>query len=849
LDPIARALLTAGAIFLVLLLFGRARLVLSLYRVRLSGLEDDTAQPGPITPFEQAAIGELEALGFAKTHEWTDTTGTRPARVLFFAHAQQPAFAELQLRGSTLFGYPVFFFSFEPGRPPLSTINRIGWFEVGSASSMNTVDARVDTLEAHWAAHCARSGAASAMDPSEAARIVREAGARMRADSLARGLWVRGRDHVHLSLASAIRVAVALRRERPLLSRPYRSPVTTGDFVVPFLCDQLAAQERQDAGRSGSGTLKAAMLLASMVLGLVLWGVVFDWQTAVVLVGVLLVHESGHALAMRAFGWSDLHMFFVPFMGAVVTGGRPRELPAWKETIVLLAGPVPGLVAGLVVLAAPWAALPGVRSAALMAVIVNAFNLLPLTPLDGGRLVEIALFSRWPRARIVFSALSVVGLAVVAFRLESAAVGAIAFLMAMSFRHQLALAGLEHAVIADRTPGPLEERVCRVVVERRAGAGAPVRLALSNAILQRRRIRPARGFESAAILVALAVAWWAAAPSVALVLQSTAPARHAAPAVRSADQEAFDRAWRGARPVQVADEWNLLLVREQLLKPGDPRHRDIDWLRTQMLSHGERAEAVDRWLAGGGDGHFERRDGVLRRELDARFDDVSTLPPVQRILPLRTAIAWADGLRPQLVAPTIAIRLRLAESTDLAGDVAAARRQLADAARLAEHADDCACERVEVARAHAWFALSHDLPGEALEVLEAASPALVGGAPDDRLAIDHAWARLLAGTTSAGLAEMRAAYHAEQLEPGHRVDDDFDAFGAMDLAVALSLAGRADEARALALGPARQGCDFDARPARDVVDEGPWQALRMRRRAELAMRWCAAPAADRPAER
>lgn len=39
----------------------------------------------------------------------------------------------------------------------------------------------------------------------------------------------------------------------------------------------------------------------------------------------------------------------------------------------------------------------------LLTLVVNAFNLLPLTPLDGGRVVESLLFARLPAMRLVFA--------------------------------------------------------------------------------------------------------------------------------------------------------------------------------------------------------------------------------------------------------------------------------------------------------------------------------------------------------------------------------------------------------------------------------------------------------------
>jgi hypothetical protein len=108
---------------------------------------------------------------------------------------------------------------------------------------------------------------------------------------------------------------------------------------------------------------------------------------------VLLVHELGHFAAMRAFGYTDTKIFFVPFVGAA-TAGRKVGVPAWEEAIVLLMGPMPGLLAGTILLLAGAEGLA--RELAVIAVFVNAANLLPVEPLDGGRLITRTLFGRHP---------------------------------------------------------------------------------------------------------------------------------------------------------------------------------------------------------------------------------------------------------------------------------------------------------------------------------------------------------------------------------------------------------------------------------------------------------------------
>ncbi len=128
----------------------------------------------------------------------------------------------------------------------------------------------------------------------------------------------------------------------------------------------------------------------------------------VTLVGVLMVHELGHALGMLLFGYSDVRIFFIPLFGAAAAG-RKRGVARWKEGLVLLMGPMPGLVAGTILLLTGADGL--LRTVALQLVAINAFNLLPLAPLDGGQLFQLLLFSRHRHTEIGFQVIAALALA------------------------------------------------------------------------------------------------------------------------------------------------------------------------------------------------------------------------------------------------------------------------------------------------------------------------------------------------------------------------------------------------------------------------------------------------------
>ena len=119
----------------------------------------------------------------------------------------------------------------------------------------------------------------------------------------------------------------------------------------------------------------------------------------VLLVGVLFVHEMGHYLGMRFFGYRNVRMFFIPLFGAAVSGQKTTA-KSYQEAIVTLLGPLPGLFLAAALMGAAF--LPGLDQmvkhyliwASLVFGMLNGINLLPVFPLDGGRLLNQILFSR-----------------------------------------------------------------------------------------------------------------------------------------------------------------------------------------------------------------------------------------------------------------------------------------------------------------------------------------------------------------------------------------------------------------------------------------------------------------------
>lgn len=135
---------------------------------------------------------------------------------------------------------------------------------------------------------------------------------------------------------------------------------------------------------------------------------------------VLIIHELGHFLAMKAFNYSNVKLFIIPLLGGFVSG-KKQQVSQLQLSIIILAGPLPGILIGVVLLligrSYPNEALKMLSNTFLF---INVFNLLPIFPLDGGRLLEALFMKQNHIIRLVFGIISVMvlsGLFLLSFNL------------------------------------------------------------------------------------------------------------------------------------------------------------------------------------------------------------------------------------------------------------------------------------------------------------------------------------------------------------------------------------------------------------------------------------------------
>ncbi|MDX2169289.1 MAG: site-2 protease family protein [Deltaproteobacteria bacterium] len=360
---------------------------------------DEAQVPEDVRTALAPPLHELEQLGF-RDPAWhrieDDLLHTDTLRATLH-HPSGEAFARLQHRRWSFVTPPRvtqfvdFVSAYDDGRFLWTVGTRRGIEPTPGCDDVHVADA---TPAALWAVHAERlrrQRFARAVSPLRTPQAVADAAERLHARvldrMLARGLYrPRNPDDV--------------RRAAALTAR--RAPASGGDERH---ADVLAEIDRLEQPQH-SWRKAALVLLVSAALFLA--GGAWQWslEFTALLVPVLLFHELGHWVAMRAFRYRNLRMFFIPFFGAAVSG-RHYNVPGWKKVVVSLMGPLPGIVVGALLAGVALATGSDLaRRLALVLVIVNGFNLAPVLPLDGGWVVRALVFARHHLLDVLFSLLA-----------------------------------------------------------------------------------------------------------------------------------------------------------------------------------------------------------------------------------------------------------------------------------------------------------------------------------------------------------------------------------------------------------------------------------------------------------
>jgi Zn-dependent protease len=134
---------------------------------------------------------------------------------------------------------------------------------------------------------------------------------------------------------------------------------------------------------------KIGLTAGTMLLSLLVYAGIWGWRYAAGFIALLFAHEMGHVLAARQRGLEVGAPAFIPFVGAWIA---LKEMPRTVETeaYIAYAGPFLGTLAAFAVYF--WARAEGSLlglAVAYAGFFLNLFNLLPLSPLDGGRITAV----------------------------------------------------------------------------------------------------------------------------------------------------------------------------------------------------------------------------------------------------------------------------------------------------------------------------------------------------------------------------------------------------------------------------------------------------------------------------
>jgi stage IV sporulation protein FB len=142
-----------------------------------------------------------------------------------------------------------------------------------------------------------------------------------------------------------------------------------------------------------------------------------NWILLLILTAIVIFHELGHFLAMKMYHYKDLGIFFIPLLGAYASGTK-REVSQKQSAVILLAGPMPGIIVGIALFfltnarfdQMSYQTFSLLRNTASLLIFLNVLNLLPIYPLDGGQLLNRLFLDESKIIGTIFVILSAIAL-------------------------------------------------------------------------------------------------------------------------------------------------------------------------------------------------------------------------------------------------------------------------------------------------------------------------------------------------------------------------------------------------------------------------------------------------------
>jgi len=124
-----------------------------------------------------------------------------------------------------------------------------------------------------------------------------------------------------------------------------------------------------------------------MILSMWFYSTRYGWPFSALFVIGIFVHEIGHVVVAAALRVPVSAPVFIPYFGALILQKKLAK-NAWGEALIGIGGPIGGTIAGLIYLGIYAFTGNGLFAAvAYFTFFINLFNMVPMFPLDGGRIV------------------------------------------------------------------------------------------------------------------------------------------------------------------------------------------------------------------------------------------------------------------------------------------------------------------------------------------------------------------------------------------------------------------------------------------------------------------------------
>ncbi|WP_231633293.1 site-2 protease family protein [Numidum massiliense] len=159
-----------------------------------------------------------------------------------------------------------------------------------------------------------------------------------------------------------------------------------GAIIVTFITKLKSLLPLLKLGKFGGTIWSMALMIGA-------YATFAPWTMAIGIAVMIFIHEMGHVLAARRLNIPVSAPTFIPFLGALISMKKQPQ-NARGEAYLAMGGPLLGTVGALVCYGlAEVTGYTPLYGVALIGFFLNLINLLPIHPLDGGRIVTA--ISRW----------------------------------------------------------------------------------------------------------------------------------------------------------------------------------------------------------------------------------------------------------------------------------------------------------------------------------------------------------------------------------------------------------------------------------------------------------------------